>query len=156
MADWSQVSRGMQRGFQRGAAIGGRGKALGGIIKKVADGLREQRLAGEETGRKKELLGTEEASKMRLLEKEAELKPTTQPVIDPDTGKFLYDRPAGSVFKPIRAESLSGQAFEAIGEEPKPIPKPILRGKIRVKRKSDGQAGTIEENEFDPTLYDKL
>jgi hypothetical protein len=45
--------------------------------------------------------------------------------------------------------------------EPAPTPKPVIaqpqqRRKIRVRVKASGQTGTIEENEFDPNLYDKI
>lgn len=80
MADWRGVSEGMNRGFQRGAAIGGKLSPLGEALKSVAERLKTQRVQGEEMGMKKELLGSEEASKMRLLEKAAELewKPGTK------------------------------------------------------------------------------
>jgi hypothetical protein len=57
MADWRAVSEGIQRGFQRGVAIGGRLSPLGQAIKGVAERLRQQREGGEELRRKAQVLG---------------------------------------------------------------------------------------------------
>lgn len=43
----------------------------------------------------------------------------------------------------------------ALTQEPSQV-KPTLRGRIRVKDKKSGQTGTIEENEFDPKLYERI
>ena len=53
----------------------GRFSGLATALATVADKLRTDRLATEEMGMKKNLLGMEEASKGRLLEKEAMLSP---------------------------------------------------------------------------------
>lgn len=76
MADWRGVSEGMQRGFERGLSTGGgRLGHLGGLIKQVADKLRAEREAGIGMGQKRDILGMEEASRVRLLQEEARLNP---------------------------------------------------------------------------------
>jgi hypothetical protein len=48
--------------------------------------------------------------------------------------------------------------FNPIGGATTPSVNPIQQqtGKIRVKRISDGQTGTIDANEFNPNLYNKI
>ncbi len=99
MADWGTVGNQLTQGYQIGKSTGGKRAGLGGVIAKVADRLRSQREAGEEQGRKINLLGIEGLMKERLLEKEAGLKPTTQPIVD-KKGKIVGYRPVGAVFQP--------------------------------------------------------
>ena len=86
MADWRGAQEGLVSGFQIGQTTGGKLSGVGMALKKVADRLKEQRVAGEELETKRNILGMEEASKLRLqgqefegkeklLEKEASLSP---------------------------------------------------------------------------------
>lgn len=75
MADWQQISQGLEKGYLLGRSTGGRLAGLGQAISKVAERLRSERESQQELGMKRNILGMEEASKIRLLEKEAELQP---------------------------------------------------------------------------------
>ena len=55
MANWQNVQQGLVSGFQVGGQTGGQG--IGAAISKVANRLREQRVAGEEMAQKQNLLG---------------------------------------------------------------------------------------------------
>ncbi len=99
MADWSNLSRSLESGYIMGRQTGGKLSTLGKNIAILADRLKSQREAGEEQGRKINLLGVEGLIKEKLLEKEASLKPTMQPIVD-KTGKIIGYRPVGAVFQP--------------------------------------------------------
>ena len=121
----------------------GRFSGLSAAIANVADNLRKQREAGEEQGRKINLLGYEGLIKERLLEKEAALsppKPTTQPIVD-RTGKVIGHRPVGAVFQP----SSMGFWDEETGTtmptaQPAPVLPPAPTGKFNPLRMLPGYA----------------
>ena len=73
MADWSQLGQGFQRGYLLGKDTGGKKAGLGAAISKVADVLKQKRVAGEELTQKKNILGMEEASAVRKAQKQAEI-----------------------------------------------------------------------------------
>jgi hypothetical protein len=86
MANWQNVQQGLVSGFQVGQATGGKLSGVGMALKKVANSLKERRETGEALETKRNILGMEEASKLRLqgqelegkeklLEKEASLSP---------------------------------------------------------------------------------
>ena len=74
MANWQGVQEGLVSGFQIGRTTGGKLSGLGSVIGKVADRLKQQRETGEAMGQKQQILGMEEASKIRLAEKQHELE----------------------------------------------------------------------------------
>jgi hypothetical protein len=68
-------------------------------------------------------------------------------------GNIIGYRPKGSVFQPK-----SGESFESLfvkKNQPVTQPTTTQSGRIRVKAK-DGQTGTIDAGEFDPSLYEKI
>jgi len=79
-----------------------------------------------------------------------------QEVIDPNTGQIIYTRPRKSVFQP---KGRTGEDTSFLGGGGQPSGQPAGQaqplGRIRVKTK-DGQMGTIESNEFDPNIYEKI
>ena len=188
MADWGNVQQGLVSGYQVGRSAGGKLSGLGMALNKIATQLRTQREAGEEMGRKVNLLGSEEASRMRLLEKEyglrgelaekeTKLKPTTEPIVD-EFGNIIGERPVGSVFQPRKQEInitssdikeaqklvpfweklLPGTQTQA-GKDVTALRKTMVEkklGRIKVKVKESGLTGTIEANEFDSNIYEKL
>ena len=42
------------------------------------------------------------------------------------------------------------------GAVPSPVPQPVPGNRIKVKEKATGRTGTINENEFDPKLYERI
>ena len=126
MANWQGVQEGLTSGYKIGRDTGGgRLGHLGGLIAKVADKLRAERESGVAMGQKRDILGMEEASKVRILQEEARLNPkspaewkprtgnealmfekakagvkkTPEAIVD-DKGNIIGYRPAGAVFQP--------------------------------------------------------
>lgn len=110
MADWAGVRAGISQGYLLGKDSGGKLSGLGVALSKVAGKLQQQNAAQQEMGQKQQLLGMEEASKIRMAQEEgkikstlqkeeAALKPTTQPIVD-RTGKVIGHRPVGATFQP--------------------------------------------------------
>ena len=89
MADWSNLSRSLESGYLMGRQTGSRVSNLGKIIASVAGQLRTQREAGEEQGRKVNLLGVEGLMTGRLAPAEVGETGTT------------FDLPMGR-FKPVK------------------------------------------------------
>lgn len=81
MANWMGVQQGLKEGYVMGKDAGGKLSGLGMALSKIADRLKQERETGEAMDMKRNLLGMEESSKIRIAEKEAELagwKPKTQ------------------------------------------------------------------------------
>ena len=57
MADWRALQQGLLGGFQTGMATGGKMAGIGSAISKVANKLKEERLAGQDLASKENLLG---------------------------------------------------------------------------------------------------
>jgi len=73
-----------------------------------------------------------------------------QPITDAE-GNITGYRPRGAVFQPKTDDDTSW-----MGGQPKTTPAAIQpSGRIRVKTQ-DGQTGTIEAGEFDPSIYEKI
>ena len=85
MADWRGVQEGLVSGYAVGRSTGGKKAGLGSVIAKVADRLRSQREAGEEQGRKINLLGVEGLMTGKIAPAGAEETGTT---FDLPMGKF--------------------------------------------------------------------
>lgn len=102
MANWQGVQEGLTQGYKIGRDTGGgRLGHLGGLIAKVADKLRSEREAGVAMGQKRDILGMEEASKIRLLQEEARLSPKAPPEWKPRTGNeaLMFERAKAGVKK---------------------------------------------------------
>jgi len=110
MADWAGVRAGISQGYLLGKDSGGKLSGLGMVLNKIANQLTTQRQTSEAMRQKQQLLGMEEASKIRMAQEEGKikstlqkeeyaLKPTTQFIVD-RTGKKVGQRPVGAVFQP--------------------------------------------------------
>lgn len=153
MADWQGIQAGLESGYLLGRQIGGKMSALGGVISKVADRLRQERQAQEELSQKRNILGMEEASKIRLAQEGDRLvgeRLKNLPAVPPDMevggysaegrpyyrrastgeqaivdaeGNIIGMRPKGSVFQP--KEDQTQAIINAImgGEAPQSSPK---------------------------------
>lgn len=118
MANWQAVQQGLTSGYELGRSTGGgRLGHLGGLIKQVADKLRADREAGIVMGQKRDILGMEEASKIRLLQEEARLNPK-QTEWKPRTGNeaLMFEKAKAGVkeWKPrTQAEAMEFETAKA-------------------------------------------
>lgn len=70
MADWNAVNNSLNQGFARGQAAGGRLSGLGMALGKIADSIKTVNDENRAMGQKRDILGMEEASKLRLAQAE--------------------------------------------------------------------------------------
>lgn len=127
MADWGSVQQGLLGGYQVGRSAGGTG--LGSAISKVADALRQQRESGEEQGRKLQLLGMDESSKMKLqqlenegkikqIEREAELIPRAVPEWKPTSKDEAIEYEKSKLALKPQTESIVDETGKVVGQRP--------------------------------------
>lgn len=144
------------------------------VLEKKAEIGKEERVAGEEAGLKKQKFGfafdkilqslrgeqvsglAEEkfAREVPLKEralgfKEKELAAK----ITPEKGGFLG---LGGRIKPSDIAATQQQLFGTQATQPVAQPTQPAQGRIRVKRKADGSIGSIEPQEFDPNIFERL
>ncbi len=74
MSDWAGVRAGISQGYLLGKDSGGKLSGLGMVLNKVADKLKQQNVVQQELGQKQQLLGMEEASKIRMAQAELPLE----------------------------------------------------------------------------------
>lgn len=100
--------------------------------------------------------------RMDMQRRALENRERPQPIVD-RAGNVVGTRPQGAVFQPQQGFGLTLDSIIANEMGLKPLPQqgktvgePDAGGRIRVKRKSDGAIGTIEPQEFDDSIYERL